>query len=41
MLRDQAEERGSGAMMFKSGVAVLKRGYVWNQKKTAATMCNL
>jgi len=27
-------------MMFNSGGAVLKRGYVWNQTETAATMCN-
>jgi hypothetical protein len=41
MLRDQAEEPGSGAMMFKSGGAVVKRGYVLNQIGTAATMYNL
>jgi hypothetical protein len=41
MLREQAEEGSSGAMMFKSGGAVLKRGYVWNQTATAATMYNL
>jgi hypothetical protein len=41
MLREQAEERSSGAMMFKSGGAVVKRGYVWNQTETAATMYNL
>ena len=28
-------------MMFKSGAAVLKRGYVWNQTAIAATMYNL
>jgi len=26
--------------MFKSGGAVVKRGYVWNQTEMAATMCN-
>jgi hypothetical protein len=41
MLRNQAEEGSSGAMMFKSGGAVLKRGYVWNEIGIAATMCNL
>ena len=41
MLREQAEERSSGAMMFKSGDAVLKRGYVWNEIGIAATMYNL
>ena len=28
-------------MMFKSGSAVLKRGYVWNETAMAATMYNL
>jgi hypothetical protein len=41
MLREQAEERSSGAMMFKSGGGVLKRGYVWNETAIAATMYNL
>jgi hypothetical protein len=41
MLRQQAEERSSGAMMFKSGGAVLKRGYVWNETAIVATMYNL
>jgi hypothetical protein len=41
MLRQPAEERSSGAMMFKSGDAVLKRGYVWNEIGIAATMYNL
>jgi hypothetical protein len=41
MLRQPAEERSSGAMMFKSGGVVLKRGYVWNETAIAATMYNL
>ena len=41
MLRNQAEEGTSGATMFKSGGAVVKRGYVWNQTATAATIYNL
>jgi hypothetical protein len=41
MLRDQAEEVSSGAMMFKSGGAVVKRGYVSNQTEIVATMYNL
>jgi hypothetical protein len=41
MLRNQAEEGTSGATMFKSGGAVLKRGYVWNEIGIAATMYNL
>jgi hypothetical protein len=41
MLREQAEERSSGATMFKSGGAVLKRGYVWNETAMVATMYNL
>jgi len=41
MLRNQAEEGTSGAMMFKSGGRVLKQGYVRNETETAATMCNL
>jgi hypothetical protein len=40
MLREQAEERSSGAMMFKSGGAVLKRGYVWNETAIVATIYN-
>jgi hypothetical protein len=41
MLREQAEERSSGATMFKSGDRVVKRGYVWNETEMAATMYNL
>jgi len=41
MLRNQAEEGTSGAMMFKSGGRVLKQGYVRNETETVATMCNL
>jgi hypothetical protein len=41
MLRFQAEERSSGATMIKSGGAVLKRGYVWNEIGMVATMYNL
>jgi hypothetical protein len=41
MLRNEGEEGSSGAMMFKSGGAVLKRGYVLNQTEIAATMYNL
>jgi hypothetical protein len=41
MLRQQAEERSSGATMFKSGGAVVKRGYVWSKTAIAATMYNL
>jgi hypothetical protein len=40
MLREQAEESSSGATMFKSGGAVLKRGYVWIEIEIAATICN-
>jgi len=41
MLREQAKERSSGAMMFKSGGAVLKRGYVSNETAMVATIYNL
>jgi hypothetical protein len=41
MLRQQAEERSSGAMMFKSGRAVVKRGYVWSEIGMIATIYNL
>jgi hypothetical protein len=41
MLRQQAEEGSSGATMFKSGGAVLKEGYVWNETEIVATIYNL